>query len=129
MKKIVYSLAGSFVFILLYLLVIYSIASGALGNGGDIFNKSPTGGAMVEIGVDDQVAVQVTRDRWYGTIVETHSPSGVMSELYVFDIFGIPIKAGNTDLTYVHLSVIILVIFINILCLFIDIIGRRPTQE
>jgi len=128
-KRTLYSTMGCFVFSLFYLLFVYSLASGSLGNAGDIFNKSPTGGAMVEIGVGDQVDVQVVRNRWYGTIVESHTQNGIMSELYLLDLVGIPMNVGEFELFYVHLSILLIIIFVIALFFMIDLFERRSDTE
>ena len=125
MKKTFYAIIGGIVLIAVYLVVLSMLAANGSSNGdGNPLNHSPAGGGVVEVGVGEQTSVQVVRERWYGTIVETHYKTHTISELQLFGMFSVPSKVGDIELIWIHLSILFIVIFIIILCIFIDIIER-----
>ena len=122
MKKTVYAIIGSAIFILVYLFVITQM-SGIGTNSGTTPNTSGVGGDIV-IGVGESVGVDVVRPRWYGTIVETHYSSSTVSKLCLFNVFCIPNQIGSVEMIWIHLSVAFVITFIIVLCIFIDITER-----
>lgn len=66
-----------------------------------------TYGSEEKIGVGDSVYVEITRNRWYGTIYE----SGGKSRLFLFNILPLPLKKANTSFIFFH--IILLLIWIS----------------
>ena len=68
------------------------------------------------MGVNDKVDVTVTRNRWYGTIIE-NSGLETTSKLYLFNLIALPLKSGGKSLFFMHLILLALLIsslfFIN----------------
>lgn len=130
MKKTFYALIGGIILIVIYLYVVSVLANGiSLGGTGTIPNKSQASDGTIQVGVGESVGIQVIRHRWYGTIVETHASQGTLSELRLFNFFSVPSKIGDVEMIWIHLSVFLIVIFIIVLCIFIDVIERGSVEK
>ena len=68
-------------------------------------------GNIVQIGVGQSVNVQVTRNRWYGTIYETDGKA----YLYLFRLIKLPHKIKNYNFIWFHLIFLIILILFSIL--------------
>lgn len=64
------------------------------------------GGTNVIIGMSDDVSVSVTRDRWYGTIIE----NGDTKNLYFFDKIKLPLLINGINYVLYHIVFLILMI-------------------
>lgn len=71
-------------------------------------NESAYGGAMVNIGVGEQVSIFVTRHRFYGVIEESDGKS----MLYLFNLIPIPLIRNNFNFLYFHIPFLALITFL-----------------
>jgi len=74
--------------------------------------RSSNGGGMLKIGVSESVSILVTRNRWYGKILEENGHS----ILYLFRFVKLPIRVKKLNFIYYH--VIFLFILTALIILF-----------
>ena len=131
MKKTLYAVGGSIIFLVFYVMALNAFASYVIiGNENEASSQlTRAGGSVVEIGVGNRVDVSVVRNRWYGKIYEKQYDRNMIGYSYPLELFQIPMSINGFDLIYIHLSIIIIVIFVCGLFAFIDIIERRYKRE
>lgn len=78
--------------------------------------SSETGGSNVQLGVSDDIQVYVTRNRWYGKIIEENKVEFV----YLFGFLKLPLKIGNFSFLWLHAIVFIVLIGLPIMISIID---------
>ena len=112
MRKSTLILTGCIIGIIAYFILINIVGfmfSVNFGGYSGTEQESINGGADVKIGVSDSIDVTITRNRFYGKIME----SGSTSTLYIFNILKIPLKVNGRSLLFANLILILaLIIFI-----------------
>lgn len=80
-----------------------------------------------EISINDQVTVQVKRERWYGTIIQNEKNS----DIYLFNFMKMPYKKGDTNLMFLNLIIfsMLLIIFITLSILILTKGGEKNELE
>ena len=73
-----------------------------------------------EIGVNDQVGVQVLNEKFYGTIVKDYNPKNRINNLYLFNFLKIPISINGFPLFILHFLFlgIIFISFLSVLLFY-----------
>ena len=85
------------------------------GDGSDQLSTPIEDGTNVDIGVSQNVAVSVKRERWYGTIYEEYNGKRNLNILYLFDYIKLTTNVNNISFILLHwlfFSVVILLFFI-----------------
>lgn len=78
-----------------------------------------SGGATVELGFSDLVAVELTRNRMYGKIIV----AGEVEHLYLFSLIKLPKKVYGWNFYWFHS--IFLILYIS----FLVFVGRRKSEK
>ena len=100
------------IIVLAYIVVItliFNFASSPQNNTTDANGKQYSG-THVSVGVQDSVAVSVTRPRSYGTYYETAYQNGKVVTLYILNIqyLKVPIEAYSFNFVFIHILFIVL---------------------
>ena len=104
-------IAGIFVYVILINIVAYSMSINLLSTGYASSNEY-IGGDVV-IGFGDSVDVTVTRNRWYGTILENSVQKTKSSTLYLLNLIIIPLYSNGKSLFLVNIILLVfLVVFL-----------------
>ena len=75
-----------------------------------ITDDGAIGGGAVKVGMGDMVSVTVTRQRWYGKIIEQAGRESKVSYLYLFWILKMPLAVNDFHFIYLHFLMLFLLI-------------------
>lgn len=83
-----------------------------------VVTKTTTGGFIEKLGLGDSVTVQVEKKRFYGKILEQSSNGNKNSQLYLFNIFKLPIIVNDLNLKYLHITFAVTMLIVILIILF-----------
>lgn len=89
----------------LALILVQEQASQETINAGGAFGEG-----AVKVGMGDMVSVTVTRQRWYGKIIEQAGKESKVSYLYLFWILKMPLAVNDFHFLYLHFIMLFLLI-------------------
>ena len=75
-----------------------------------ITDDGVAGGGPVKVGMGDMVSVTVTRQRWYGKIIEQVGGESKASYLYLFWTLKMPLAVNDFHFLYLHFLMLFLLI-------------------
>ena len=108
--KLLLAIAGIFVYVILINIISYSM-SVSLPSTGYASNRYDSGDVV--IGLGDSVEVTVTRNRWYGTILENNKQNAESRTLYLLNFISIPLYSNGKSLFFANLILLVsLLIFL-----------------
>ncbi len=111
MKRNFLILVLAIVVIFVYVVFINFIANSLIGSTATTgYVQESNGGGDVRLGIGDKVDVTVTRNRWYGTIVENSGEKTRLATLYFLNFIALPLNVNGTSFFLVHLIFLVLVV-------------------
>jgi len=105
---------GIIIFSIVFYVILINIFANLISTSQENYeiSKSKTLGLMeVKINIGESVSVQVTRNRWYGTIHENNGKA----YLHLFNLVKLPHKIKNYNFVWFHLIFLIIFILLSIL--------------
>ncbi len=113
MRKILAVVIGAALFSVLYLFLMHVLALILIQEQASqetITDDGVAGGGPVKVGMGDMVSVTVTRQRWYGKIIEQAGKESRVSYLYLFWILKMPLAVNDFHFLYLHFLMLFLLI-------------------
>ena len=122
MKTTLITIGAIMILLLGYLITINAMAiSHFVNNTNQIQENKTFNGMFVELGIGNKVDVSVTRERWYGIIIESYNGDNNLNNLYLFNQVRIPINVNGSNWVFTHWCVLGLMLWIMIVMFGLDI--------
>ena len=112
MRRNFFILVLAIIAILVYIILINFIAN--MPSFGQVTTGNSVGtieGGDIKIGFGDKVEVTVTRNRWYGKIIENSYPKGKTATLYLFNFITLPLNAKGKSFFLIHTIFLVFLVF------------------
>lgn len=87
------------------------------------------GGAMVRIGIGEQVDVSVKRSRWYGTIYESYSNEKSIGILRLFGFLKLPTMVNGKNWWVFHFIALEMYLIITVISFILDLIFSKERRD